>query len=73
MGQRSSQAQETTEALAAATQNPVAAMISVPFQNNTYFGAGPLIVTRLANVLSIQPVLPFTFGERDIISRTIAP
>jgi hypothetical protein len=31
----------STEGLAAAAQNPVAAMYSLPLQNNTYFGAGP--------------------------------
>src|SRR5579864_2337080 len=65
-------AQENTEALAAAAQNPVAAMYSLPFQNNTYFGAGPNHDKTL-NVLNIQPVLPFTVGDWNIISRTIAP
>jgi hypothetical protein len=37
-------AQESTERLAAAAQNPVAAMYSLPFQNSTYFGG--LITTR---------------------------
>ena len=57
--------------LAKAAQNPVAAMISLPFQNNTLFGVGPDDDT--ANVLNIQPVIPFTVGEWNIISRTIAP
>ena len=47
-------------------------MYSVPFQNNTYFGAGPNHDKTL-NVLNIQPVLPFTVGDWNIISRTIAP
>ena len=47
-------------------------MYSLPFQNNTYFGAGPNH-DKTANVLNIQPVLPFTVGEWNIISRTIAP
>lgn len=47
-------------------------MYSLPFQNNTYFGVGPNH-NETANVLNIQPVLPFTFGELNIISRTIAP
>ena len=64
--------QEPTEGLAAAAQNPVAAMYSLPFQNNTYFGAGPNH-DKTANVLNIQPVLPFTIGDWNIISRTIAP
>ena len=65
-------AQQSTEELAAAAQNPVAAMISLPFQNNTFFGAGANHDTT-ANVLNIQPVLPFTVGDWNIISRTIAP
>jgi hypothetical protein len=69
---RSAFAQESTENLAAAAQNPVAAMYSLPFQNNTYFGAGPNH-DKTANVLNIQPVLPFTIGDWNIISRTIAP
>ena len=32
---------DDTEALAKATQNPVASLISVPFQNNTNFAIGP--------------------------------
>ena len=38
-------------ALAKAAQNPVAAMISLPLQNNIFFGAGPHGDT--ANVLNI--------------------
>ena len=38
-------------------QNPIANTISLPFQNNTYFNAGPL--EKTANVLVIQPVIPF--------------
>jgi hypothetical protein len=62
----------SAEALAAAAQNPVAAMYSLPFQNNTYFGAGPNH-DKTYDVLNIQPVLPFTYGDWNIISRTIAP
>jgi hypothetical protein len=69
---RAPRAQQSTEALAAAAQNPVAAMISLPFQNNTFFDAGPNH-DKTANVLNIQPVLPFTVGDWNIISRTIAP
>src|SRR5215468_8504155 len=64
-------AQQSTEALAAAAQNPVAAMYSLPFRNNTYFDAGPNH-DKTANVLNIQPVLPFNVGNWNIISRTIA-
>src|SRR5262244_953449 len=71
-GLASTQAQQSTEELAAAAQNPVAAMYSLPFQNNTYFDAGPNH-DKTANVLNIQPVLPFNVGNWNIISRTIAP
>jgi hypothetical protein len=64
--------EDSTQALAAAAQNPVAAMYSLPFQNNTYFGAGPNH-DKTYDVLNIQPVLPFTVGDWNIISRTIAP
>lgn len=57
--------------LAKAAQNPVAAMISLPLQNNTLFGVGPH--GDVANVLNIQPVVPITFGDWNVISRTIAP
>lgn len=67
------QAQDQNSAadLAKAAQNPVAAMISLPFQNNTFFGIGP--DNKTANVLNIQPVVPFTVGDWNIINRTIAP
>ncbi len=59
------------ESLAKAAQNPVAAMISLPFQNNTFFGIGPH--GDLANVLNIQPVVPIAAGSWNIISRSIVP
>ena len=65
-------AQQSTQDLAAAAQNPVAAMYSLPFQNNIYGGAGPKH-DATANVLNIQPVIPITVGDWNIISRTIAP
>jgi len=65
-------AQQTTQALAEAAQNPLAAMYSLPFQNNIYGGVGPNH-DATADVLNIQPVIPITFGGWNIISRTIAP
>ena len=65
-------AEQSTEDLAAAAQNPVAAMYSLPFQNNIYGGVGPQH-NSTANVLNIQPVIPITVGDWNIISRTIAP
>jgi hypothetical protein len=65
--------QEQSEAdLAKATQNPLASMISLPFQNNTNFGIGPGDDTQ--NILNIQPVWPFSIGEDwNFITRTIVP
>src|SRR2546425_6947877 len=42
-------------------QNPVSRLISVPLQNNSNFGIGPL--DRTQNVLNIQPVIPSRVGE----------
>tara|TARA_R100000027_G_scaffold52103_6_gene40894 strand:+ start:12712 stop:13584 length:873 start_codon:yes stop_codon:yes gene_type:complete len=60
------------EALAKAAQNPVAAMISVPFQNNFNYGVGPNDATQW--VLNVQPVIPITLNEDwNLITRTIVP
>jgi hypothetical protein len=53
-------AHQSTEELAKAAQNPVAAMISVPFQNNTNFDVGPY--GRAQDILNIQPVIPITLS-----------
>lgn len=58
--------------LARAVQNPVADLISVPFQNNTNFDFGPR--ERTQNVLNIQPVIPFSLSDDWLmITRTIIP
>lgn len=62
----------STEALAKAAQNPVADMISVPFQFNTNFGYGPYDKTQ--EVINIQPVIPFSLSpDWNLITRTIVP
>jgi hypothetical protein len=61
--------QDSNEALASAAANPLANLISLPFQNNTNFGIGSF--DRTANVLNIQPVIPLFNGR--VITRTIAP
>jgi len=64
-------AQEVND-LARQAQNPVADMISLPFQNNTNFNVGPLEKTQ--NVLNIQPVYPFGLtSDWNLITRTIVP
>ena len=40
-------------------------MYSLPFQNNTFLSAGPNH-DKTANVLNIQPVLPFSLGEWNV-------
>jgi hypothetical protein len=65
-------AQHSTEDLAKAAQNPLANLISIPFQNNTNFNVGPRDSTQ--NVLNIQPVVPFELSkEWNLITRTIVP
>ena len=65
-------AQQSMQHLAAAAQTPVGAMYSLPFQDTIYGGAGPNH-DATANVLNIQPVIPITVGDWNVISRTIAP
>src|SRR6478609_1596721 len=61
-----------TEDLQKLTQNPVANLISVPFQNNMNFPIGPF--SREQNVLNIQPVIPFRLTQNwNLITRWIAP
>ena len=68
----SDSAQELSAAeLAKKAQNPIANMISVPFQNNTNFGIGEY--NRSQNILNIQPVVPTTLGEWNLINRFIVP
>lgn len=58
--------------LRAASQNPVADLISLPIQNNVNFGVGPR--DRTGWVTNIQPVIPFNLTEDvNLITRTILP
>ena len=61
--------EKSAEELAALAQNPLADLMSFPFQNNSTFGVGEF--DRTLNVLNIQPVLPFLNGR--LITRTIIP
>src|SRR5689334_1372910 len=62
----------STEDLQKATQNPVASLISVPFQNNTDFNIGPFARDR--NTLNIQPVIPTKLTDNwNLIPRIITP
>jgi hypothetical protein len=72
-----SQAQDkATEDLAKAAQNPVAAMISVPFQLNATcnYGLQDLQKRDTQYVLNIQPVIPVKLNDKwNLITRTILP
>ena len=54
--QQPSPQQPSAEALAKQTQNPVADLISLPLQNNFYFGAGSNNRTVYAG--NVEPVIP---------------
>jgi len=68
----------TAEAAAAlekarkAAQNPIASMISIPFQENWNFDIGP--ADRTQNVFNIQPVIPTKLGAHwNLITRIVTP
>jgi hypothetical protein len=64
---------ETNEELAMKLNNPVAALISIPFQFNYDSNIGPNDDGD-RYVLNIQPVIPFALNDDwNIISRTILP
>ena len=62
-------AQDASEDLSKQAANPLADLMSFPFQNNLNMNYGEY--NRNVNVLNIQPVLPFAGGR--IITRTILP
>jgi hypothetical protein len=66
------QSAASTQELQKAVQNPIASLISVPFQNNDAFGIGPY--DRTQNLLNIQPVIPIGISENwNLITRIIQP
>jgi hypothetical protein len=66
-----SQASDDQE-MAKKSQNPVANIISVPFENNLYFDVGPS--EEVANVLNIKPVVPVGLTKKiNLINRFIVP
>lgn len=62
-------AQDTKEDLSQQAANPLADLLSFPFQNNLNLNQEEF--NRNTNVLNIQPVFPFAEGR--IITRTIFP
>jgi hypothetical protein len=60
------------KSVAAKLQNPIADLMSFPFQNNFEIGAGPS--NAFGYTLNFQPVIPFPLGPHmKVLSRTIFP
>ncbi len=57
--------------LAKQSQNPIASLISVPFENDINSGIGD--TRRNQYTLAIKPVVPFKLGSWNLITRTIVP
>ncbi len=71
-GTGTARGEPSSEELAKMAQNPVANLISVPFQNNTNLNYGPEGGTQ--NILNIQPVIPVTLNKDwNLITRTVLP
>jgi hypothetical protein len=60
------------ESLAKQSQNPIANLISLPFQNNANFNVGRLDNDQ--NILNIQPIIPFKLTDDwSLVTRWILP
>jgi len=64
--------QDEAAELAKKLSNPIASLISVPFQNNTDYGIGSS--NGIRNTMNFQPVIPVSLGEKlNLITRAIVP
>jgi hypothetical protein len=67
----SASADDTSE-IAKQAQNPIASVISIPFQDSTTFNVGEN--SRVQDSLLIEPVVPFKLSsDWNLITRTIIP
>jgi hypothetical protein len=65
-------AADDAAAIAKKLANPIGALVSVPFQNNTDIGIGEYNGSR--NTLNFQPIVPFSLGAKySLITRYIIP
>ena len=65
-------AADEAAALAKKLANPIASLISLPFQNNTDVGIGQY--NGVKNTLNIQPVIPIALSPKlNVITRIIMP
>src|SRR5450432_2120729 len=72
MGQSFCAQGEDAPEIAKQAQNPIASLISLPFQNTTTFGVGEN--SRIQDSLLIEPVIPFKLtSDWNLITRTIVP
>lgn len=69
LGATSAVAEEGGGDLRAATQNPISSMISLPFKLTFDNGAD----NGKANMLNVQPVIPVTVGNWNLVNRLIIP
>jgi hypothetical protein len=63
------EADDDADSLRAATQNPISSLISLPFKFSFDNGAD----NGDANFLFIQPVIPVTVGDWNLVNRMIVP
>ncbi|MBN3521172.1 hypothetical protein JYB62_14270 [Algoriphagus lutimaris] len=62
---------QSQEELSKQAANPLANLMSFPFQNNLNMNYGPF--NRNLNIMNFQPVIPFGLKKGTIITRTILP
>lgn len=70
-GEKPASGGASDEELNKQSQNPIANLISLPLQNNTNFNVGT--GDKTTNVLNVQPVVPFSLGDWNMIVRDVMP